>query len=270
MSKRFRKKEIDKRFDLKKDDKYRFGCEFEFYINGDDYEQTIKNIKDDLLEFAMADILVDTLQIPNEKDKNQCFQIKPDISLDDNGIEISTPITTSKGLIYCINNILPLISKYGYTNEDTGLHFHISTQKSDGVNIDFYLFMLICYDKKLLSSWSPRAGYSQNVMDVLSKNTKLKTRKIKTKKGTIWNLEKISPNHIEIKTIGGIDYHKNQEKICDEFEQYANYFDMVCQNTKTLYEKTLIKNHKKQIESIDENTKIDFAKAMSESGLISD
>ena len=118
------------------------------------------------------------------------MQIKPDQSLDDNGIEISIPITTKNGVKHYIKNILPLIKEYGYTNEDTGLHFHISTIKQDGVNFNFYLYMLMCDDKNLLSSWLPRSGYSQNVMDILSKNTKAKSRVIKNKKGTIWNLGK--------------------------------------------------------------------------------
>jgi len=249
---------------------YQFGCEFEFYIDTNRYnlQNAIEEIKNKIANFTDADILVDLATLPTDTDKNHCVQIKPDQSLDDNGIEISIPITTKNGVKHYINNILPLIEKYGYTNEDTGLHFHISTIKQDGMNFNFYLYMLMCHDKNLLSSWLPRSGYSQNVMDILSKNTKAKSRVIKNKKGTIWNLEKIGINHIEIKAIGGVDYHKEVDKIIREFDRYAEYFGAVLNDTNNEYRQRLISEHKRLIKSLDNNTKEEFSQAVSEAGLI--
>ena len=255
---------------ISENDLYQFGCEFEFYIDTAKYnlQDAIEEIKNKIVNFTDADILVDLATLPTNSDKNYCIQIKPDQSLDDNGIEISIPITTKNGVKHYINNILPLIEEYGYTNEDTGLHFHISTIKQDGVNFNFYLYMLMCHDKNLLSSWLPRSGYSQNVMDILSKNTKAKSREIKNKKGTIWNLEKIGVNHIEIKAIGGVDYHKEVNKIINEFERYAKYFDAVLKGDDIDYRQRLINEHKQLIKSIDSSTKEEFLQAVNEAGLI--
>ena len=255
---------------ISENDLYQFGCEFEFYIDIAKYnlQNAIEEIRDKIANFTDADILVDLVLLPTDSDKNYCVQIKPDQSLDDNGIEISIPITTKNGVKHYIQNILPLIEEYGYTNKDTGLHFHISTIKQDGVNFNFYLYMLMCHDKNLLSSWLPRSGYSQNVMDILSKNTKVKSREIKNKKGTIWNLEKIGVNHIEIKAIGGVDYHKEVDKIISEFERYAKYFDLVLKDIETEHKQKLISKHKQLIKSIDSGTKKEFAQAVSEAGLI--
>lgn len=257
-------------YDLKENDPYQFGCEFEFYIDTDRYDllEAVDQIKDELFTFSNVDILVDTTALPDDEDKNQCIQIKPDQSLKDNGIEISIPITSQNGVKHYIKNILPIIEKYGYTNEDTGLHFHISTTKSDGVNFNFYIYMLLCNDKKLLSSWLTRSGYSHNVMDVLSQNSKSVTRKIKNKKGKIWNLEKVSPNHIEIKSIGGVDYHKEMTKIIAELEIYADSFDSVLNDANSEYMKSLIEEHKKLVASLDPATKEEFSKAVIEAGLI--
>ena len=251
-------------------DLYQFGCEFEFYIDTNRYnlQNAIEEIKNKIANFTDTDILVDLVTLPTDRDKNHCVQIKPDQSLDDNGIEISIPITTKNGVKYYLNNILPLIEEYGYTNEDTGLHFHISTIKQDGVNFNFYLYMLMCHDKNLLSSWLPRSGYSQNVMDILSKNTKAKSREIKNKKGTIWNLEKIGINHIEIKAIGGVDYHKDLERILAEFDKYAEYFDVVLKGTDIDYRQRLISEHKQLIKSVDSGIKEEFSQAVNEAGLI--
>ncbi|WP_434579836.1 hypothetical protein MLC52_07185 [Sulfurimonas sp. NW15] len=251
-------------------DLYQFGCEFEFYIDTAKYnlQDAIKEIRIKIANFTDADILVDLATLPTDADKNHCVQIKPDQSLDDNGIEISIPITTKDGVKHYINNILPLIEEYGYTNEDTGLHFHISTLKQDGINFNFYLYMLMCHDKNLLSSWLPRSGYSQNVMDILSKNTKVKSREIKNKKGTIWNLEKIGVNHIEIKAIGGMDYHKEIDKIVNEFDMYVECFNMVIKDKNSQYRQKLINDHKILISSVSQSVKEEFSKVVDEAGLI--
>jgi len=214
-------------YKLKKSDLYQFGCELEFYIDEkNNYSEVIEILREEISTFCDVDILVDLTNLPTDEDKNNCVQIKPDQSLEDNGIEISIPITSQEGVKYYIEKILPFIKKYGYTNKDTGLHFHISTISKDGANFNFYLYMLMCHDKELLSSWQPRIGYSQNVMDILSKNTKALSREIKNAKGTIWNLEKLETNHIEIKSIGGEDYHKEQIENSDK-EKVAQFSSAV-------------------------------------------
>ena len=42
-----------------------------------------------------VDILVDTIDLPTADDKNHCMQIKPDIALQENGVEISVPISST-------------------------------------------------------------------------------------------------------------------------------------------------------------------------------
>lgn len=256
-------------YDIKEDDTYQFGCEFEFYIDTDKfgYAETIEKLKDEIYSFSNVDILVDTTFLPKNKDKNQCIQIKPDQSLKDHGIEVSIPITSLNGVKHYIEKILPLIDKYGFTNKETGLHFHISTIKKDGVNFNFYVYMLMCHDKGLLSSWKPRIGYSQNVMDILLNNSKSDSRKIKTKKGTIWNLERLDSNHIEIKTIGGDDYHKQIDKILSEFDLYADCFNSVLNNTNTQYRTKLIGEHRKIVEEKDKETVARYQSAISQAGL---
>jgi hypothetical protein len=257
-------------YSINKDDLYQYGCELEFYIDTKNYNilNVIEDIKDKILSFCDVDVLVDLVNLPIDEDKNHCIQIKPDQSLEDNGIEISIPITSQKGVKYYIENLFPLIEKYGYTNEDTGLHFHISTIKTDGANFNFYLYMLMCHDKGLLSSWLPRLEYSQNVMDILSKNSKSKTRKIKTKKGTIWNLEKLATNHIEIKSIGGVDYHRDIEKVFEEFDLYVECFDSVFKDKEPEYRQRLIYEHKNLISLANKDIVKEFSIAIDEAGLI--
>ena len=246
-----------------------YGCEFEFYIDTDSYSfsKAIEAITQELYLLAHTDILVDEISIPNASDRNRCIQIKPDISLQDHGVEISVPISTREGIIHFIETITPIIKKYGYTNEETGFHIHISTLKNDGSHIDFYRFMLLCDDADLLASWKPREGYSQNVMDILSSNTKREARVIKSKKGTIWNLERIDTHHIEIKSIGGINYHQEPRRIIKEFEAYAAYFvEAIGDMTKE--HKELLLEHKKIVDTLSMERKANFASALGEAGIL--
>ena len=254
-------------FTPKEDDLCRYGCEFEFYIDTEQYlfSNVIDTLTKALYEFTSADILVDEISVPHAADKNHCMQIKPDVSLEDHGVEISVPISTKEGILHYIQVILPLIEQYGYTNEETGFHIHMSTLGSS--HIDFYRFMLLCDNAGLLSAWKPRIGYSQNVMDVLISHTKQEARIIKTKKGTIWNLERIDPHHIEIKSIGGDDYHKETERLMREFENYTDYFSQAL-GEMTEEHKRLLENHKQMLDSLDKEAKERFASALIEAGIL--
>ena len=253
----------------KEEDMCRYGCEFEFYIDTEAYRYSdvIDALTKALYKLTSADILVDEVSIPHAADKNHCMQIKPDISLEDHGVEISVPISTKEGIRHYIQMILPLIEQYGYTNVETGFHIHMSTHGSG--HIDFYRFMLLCDDAGLLSAWKPRIGYSQNVMDILNSHTKQEARMIKTKKGTIWNLEKIDPHHIEIKSIGGTDYHKETERLVREFEIYADFFTQAL-GAMTPEHKRLLESHKQMLDGIDKEAKGRFASALVEAGILSE
>ncbi len=248
-------------------DKYQYGCEFEFYIDTKvhDFNSTIDSITKEIYAVTSAEILVDTVNLPTDADKNNCIQIKPDISLEDNGIEISVPITTALGIKHYIETICPIIDKYGYTNEETGFHIHISTTARDGINFNFYKFMLLCNRAGLLSSWEARIGYSHN--DILSSYTKQASRKIKTKKGTVWNVEKIEPNHVEVKSIGGDAYHQKTATMLNEFSDYSRYFEETLQQDTDEHKQMYIE-HKKQVEKLSKVASAEFASALSEAGII--
>ena len=123
---------------------------------------------------ATADILVDEIPIPHAADKNHCMQIKPDISLEDHGVEISVPIST---------------------------------------------------------------------------------------------IERIDPHHIEIKSIGGDDYHKEAERIMREFENYTDYFSQAL-GEMTEEHKRLLETHKQMLDSLDKEAKGRFASALIEAGIL--
>jgi hypothetical protein len=127
--------------------------------------------------------------------------------------------------------------------------------------------MLLCDRAGLLSSWEPRIGYSQNVMDILSSYTNQTSRKIKTKKGTVWNVEKTEPNHVEVKSIGGNQYHQKIATMILEFSQYCKYFEETLQQD-TDEHKQMYVEHKKQVQKLSKVASADFANALSDAGII--
>jgi len=203
------------------DNDYLFGCEFEFYPKED---IKIEDIISELCECLKTDLLVNEITVPTCKDASNCMHLKPDVSLKSNGLEISIPISSYSSLLVYIHKINNLINQFGYTDNDTGLHIHISTCQKNGVNFNFYKFSLLCNEENLLDSWYSRNAYCLNVMEVINYNNKKEAKKLKEKKGRVWNLELIDKNRIEIRTIGGVNYHLKTDKIIHEVEKFKDLF----------------------------------------------
>lgn len=236
-------------------DDLEFGCEFEFYTSEQFEEDLIK----DLQSITNANLLINRKSIPTQDDKHFCMNYKPDKSLVGYcGREISIPICSMEELRYYIVEISKILKSYSSTNEDTGFHIHIST-KDKALNIDFYAFMLLCEEASLLASWGKRNAYSLNVMDVLDILDMKEAKKLKDKKGRVWSLEKRKPNHIEIRTIGGTDYHKKTDKILEELEKFTTIFRRILLLPDNEY-KELLKAHKIKLEKVPESKKEDFYK----------
>ena len=104
-------------------------------------------------------------------------------------------------------------------------------------------------------------------MDILSSYTKQASRKIKTKKGTVWNVEKIEANHVEIKSIGGNSYHQKIDIMLNEFSDYCRYFEETLQKD-TDEDKQMYIEHKKQVQKLSKVASAEFADALSEAGII--
>jgi len=238
------------------DEEYLFGCEFEFYPS-QAYEQ--EAFLEELCSLSYSDVVVNEIFVPHFKDSKSCMQLKPDISLDSNGLEISVPICSYERLKFYIVSINGLIAKYAYTNNDTGLHIHISKVQKDGINFDFYKFALLCNHKGLLDKWDTRNGYCINVMNVINYNSKRDSKVLKNKKGRVWNLELVSKNRVEIRTMGGVDYHLKSDQILKELADYKAIFEETLRRDSEHF-KLLKKEHLEMVKNASDEEKIGFMK----------
>lgn len=241
---------------LRTEEEFFFGCEFEFYTK-EDFD--IKTFIKELLDISDVDLLVNELTVPECEGSEHCMHLKKDMTLNDNGFEISTPKTNYSNLVSYIEKINLLIMEYGYTDSDTGFHIHISTSKKDGINLDFYKFALLCNQSDLLYIWETRNNYCLNVMDVISCNTKNEAKKKKNKIGKVWNLEKISNNHIEIRTMGGNNYHLKTEQILSELSKYFVIFKETLSKDTEEYTKLKLE-HLEKIKKLPKEKIIEFSK----------
>ena len=142
---------------------------------------------------------------------------------------------------------------YRVTFEDTGFHIHISTV-DESIEVDFYKFMLLCNESSLLKNWENRNAFCLNVMDILTILDMEEAKKLKNKKGRVWNLEKRrennKTNHIEIRTIGGTSYQRKVEQILNELDQFIEIFNRSIKNDNKDQEyKAILQKHMKILES---------------------
>ncbi len=221
----------------------RFGCEFEFYITGNNCD----NIIEELEIISGSDILINFDEIPSEADAHNCLCLKFDSSLGTGGVEISTPICSYDRLLYYIGHISYIIEEYGATNEETGFHIHISVDEE--IEMDFYAFLLICHNQNLLNNWGERNGYSLNPMEILNYLDEEDARKLKNKKGRVWSIERRGKAHIEVRTIGGMGYHNQTPKIVTELKSFISIFEKTLGNMRNDEEyRTILKEHLLKLE----------------------
>ncbi len=225
-------------------DLFRFGCEFEFYVNENRYDAIIE----ELHFISGSDILVNLKEVPKEKDNNECVCLKYDSSLGSTGVEISTPICSYDTLCYYIGHISHIINEYGTTNEDTGFHIHISV--NEDISMDFYAFILLCNDRELLNNWGQRNRYSLNPMEILNSLQAEDAKELKDRKGRVWSIERRGNAHVEVRTMGGTYYHTKTLQIIEELDSFIELFKLSISSIQTNKKYIEIyKQHRKVIQN---------------------
>jgi len=90
-------------------------------------------------------------------------------------------------------------------------------------------------------------------------NSKRDSKVLKNKKGRVWNLELVSKNRVEIRTMGGVDYHLKNSEILEELVQYQSLFKETL-NRDTEAFKALKREHLKMVRNSSNEERIGFMK----------
>ena len=90
-------------------------------------------------------------------------------------------------------------------------------------------------------------------------NSKRDSKVLKNKKGRVWNLELVSKNRVEIRTMGGVDYHLKSDEILKELTQYRDVFRETLDRDTEAF-KVLKREHLEMVKSSSDEEKIGFMK----------
>lgn len=99
-------------------------------------------------------------------------------------------------------------------------------------------------------------------------NVNLEEAKVlKNKKGRVWNLEKRKErgiiNHVEVRTIGGTNYHRKVRQILKEINQFIEIFNRSIKDGKEDNEyKLILQEHMNIIKSAPEERRNKFLKLL--------
>ena len=228
---------------------------FDIFESGEEYTNSdmlwnelfghyLDNLIDDIQNNSGGDVdeeyIINDLKYPCTTDNT--WEIKPDGSLDDGGIEIATGIEQVSDLVEIIDDTFEWIEEVGYTDNSCGFHVHMSMDTKH--EIDPLKLLLFMEEGRILQDFQERIGntYAQSIkkghFDKLSPFNKddIVTLMKKSKLDKDMNTEKylgihlidLEDNHVEFRYMGGKDYHKKFKETKAVVGNYAHWLSIAC------------------------------------------
>jgi len=168
------------------------------------------------------------------------WDVRPDGSLGDGGIEIITPPLKLSELIKTIEKVFDWIDDVGYTNNDCGFHVHMSI--NNGKELDPLKLILFADEGLIYKKFSSRIGnsYAKSIKvghvekitpfgpeDVIkvAKDSKL-LNGLNMDKYLGINLVDLQKNHVEFRYMGGDEYHKKFKDVREVIINYAHWMSI--------------------------------------------
>ncbi len=164
-----------------------------------------------------------------------------DNSLDCDGIEFQTPPQPVKSSLVTLKKVFDVIKQYGYTNEECGLHFNISTKyqtKYANFNpLTFCEHPLIkeigdyfdrndnqyCTNHLHTGTYLNKCGKLEELMEnYFSHSSAINLDN--------WNAHDPQYRRIEVRILGNADYHKKYRKISSYTNKLVKLFNHSCKD----------------------------------------
>lgn len=198
------------------------GIELEFFLKELSFYKTLE----------MLNKIMNPVQVygfreyhPDMKPTKDAFLMTPDLSGGSNMVEVITgPLPYYEAKFYLIK-ILKFIEEYGYTNENSSIHFNISFSDKDIADLNVLKFILNIDEEEIYKVYPKRKGnvYSKSIkriipfkeydftnipINVMKNNIKIPDDKYYGVNFLNINNENDS-KRLEYRYIGGKDYEKN-------------------------------------------------------------
>lgn len=172
------------------------------------------------------------------------WDVKPDGSLGDKGVEIVTPIVPLKELLNIIEKTFDWIDENGFTDRSCGFHVHMSMDKSK-YELDPLKLLLFVEEGKIYEYFEERLfnNYCKSIENVHFSNLEMpfnpedlkkiaKKEKIEkemnTEKYAGVHLIELEQNHVEFRYMGGKNYHTKFKEVRNVIVNYAYWLSVSC------------------------------------------
>jgi len=215
---------------------------FEVYI-----EDWIANRRIDPPDFSLDDDeqdneidyhIFDGTGFPINFEKSKGWDVRPDGSLGENGVEVVTPIMKLPELIDSIEKVFKWIDKYGYTDNTCGFHVHMSINNYK--ELDELKLILFAEEGLIYKVFPDRIGndYTASIkkghIDKMTPFTPENIKELMGKQNKRLNIEKylgihlidLENNHVEFRYMGGKNYHKKFDDVRNIIANYAHWMSI--------------------------------------------
>jgi hypothetical protein len=246
---------------------YQIGMEFEFYVlnKGKTANERIDNMDESIdgllhqLSFINKDIEVLSDSFEDEKNTDYAY-LEKDGTLKSKlgeGFEFVSPKMDLKDVSFYFKTVSDIIDGVGYTNDTCGLHFHISSDKLQNIDMAKLLTFLHAQDS-LFDNYLDRNQYVKSLERVFL-NSKLDTfNEDIREQSKQYDIVYIDGNHIELRVFGGADVYRDAENILNKLNVFLGLHKIACspEMEKELY-KELVEDNLSQGHHSLEKTDID-------------
>lgn len=207
----------------------RVGFELEFYLLGENASEEM----DYLLKVGLASFAKKATFLPEGIEfnkKSDTWYIERDPTLDSTpfGFELVSPLLSLSEFQYYFNMATDLISYIGKTQDDCGVHVHVSSKNLE--DVDLTKLILFMDDSNILGDWKHRSNYAKDIVEVF-RNTKVDDFiKFSDEMSTFYSINNIAGNHLELRCFGGEGYEKkaNRDKITEDFFSFLPVYKTAC------------------------------------------
>lgn len=216
----------------------RVGIESEFYVSVTQERVNEKideiNGKVDRIVRGLSFYNKQLCYIPNgkeyDKDLAMAYLEKDDTlnSPFGEGFELVSPMLNIKDVAFYYKTSSELIEDVGYSNNDCGLHFHISSPELGKVDM-FKLMTFLHAKENLFQGYVDRNSYAKSLEKVFL-NTKQdvfnQALSLTSKRYDILELE--GDNHLELRVFGGEGAYKNSDDILKRLDEFLKIYRIAC------------------------------------------
>lgn len=227
------------------------GVELEFYIPveskanlNEELNEKVTRVVSGLSFFNEKICIVPNLK-EEEKELDTAYLERDDSLLgSDEGFELVSPLLNTKEIAFYYQTASELLNDIGYSNNDTGVHFHISSPSFDKVDM-FKLMTFLHADENLFYGYKDRNAYVKSLETVFlnsEKDTFNECVKNTTKRFDLIQVD--THNHIELRIFGGDGIYSSPEKVLEKLNDFLKIYRIACHEDMEveLYNDLVVKN----------------------------